>query len=135
MVCVYIIMYNHSNAITIIPGRGLGEKEVHTDTFHHILFGGDLLTAKRARGSQYTRSNSLRGKERLEGLKPVIEDWHAKVCLLGVRYFSACTIQSSIHVLYMTHLAMYDGTYCTVCEPLNHCNNNNNYKRPLVLHS
>lgn len=69
---------------------GLGDKEVHANTFHHVLFGGDLLTAKRARGSQYTRSNSLRGKERLEGLKPVIEDWHAKVCLLGVRYFNEC---------------------------------------------
>ena len=64
---------------------GVGEREVHADTFHHVLFGGgDLLTAKPARGSQYTRNNSLRGRDRLEGLKPVVEDWHAKVCFLGV---------------------------------------------------
>ncbi len=55
---------------------------------HHKLIhsfpGGDQLTAVRARGSKRVRYNSLRGKDRLEGLEPVIEDWHAKVCLLGV---------------------------------------------------
>ena len=77
----YVPSETESSTIDI---EGIGEKEVHADHFHHVLFGGDLLTAKRARGSQHIRSNSLRGKERLEGLKPVIEDWHAKVCLLGV---------------------------------------------------
>lgn len=48
--------------------------------------GGDQLTAARGRGSKRIRSNSTRGKDRLEGLEPIIEDWHAKVCLLGVSY-------------------------------------------------
>lgn len=43
------------------------------------------MTAACARGSQQIRSNSTRGKERLEGLVPVVEDWHAKLCLLEVR--------------------------------------------------
>ena len=74
----------HSETTTVeIPG--IGEKEVHADWFHHILFGGDMLTAKRARGSKYVRSNSARGLERLEGLLPVVEDWHTKVCFIGVR--------------------------------------------------
>ena len=42
------------------------------------------MTTARARGSQRIRSNSERGKDQLEGLQPVVEDWHAKVCLLGV---------------------------------------------------
>ena len=46
--------------------------------------GGDQMTAAQARGSQRVRSNSERGKDRFEGLQPVVEDWHAKVCLLGV---------------------------------------------------
>lgn len=46
--------------------------------------GGDQLTAARVRGSQRVRSNSQRGIHRLEGLVPVIEDWHAKGCLLSV---------------------------------------------------
>lgn len=76
---------------TVIHIPGVGEKEVYGDRFHHILFGGDMLTAKRARGSKHIRSNSLRGKDRLEGLIPVVEDWHAKVCLLGVRYYDAAS--------------------------------------------
>lgn len=40
---------------------GVGEKEVHADKFHHLMFGGDQLNAKRARGSQHVRSNSIRG--------------------------------------------------------------------------
>lgn len=42
------------------------------------------MTASRTRGSQRIRLNAGRGKERLEGLSPVVEDWHAKVCLLEV---------------------------------------------------
>ena len=81
----YVPLETEVDKLTI---PGVGEREVHADTFHHVLFGGDQLTAKRARGSQHVQSNSLRGKDRLEGLKPVVEDWHTKVCLLGV----SCTI-------------------------------------------
>ena len=87
----YVPLETETSTINI---EGVGEKEVHADRFHHVLFGGDLLTAKRARGSQHVRSNSLRGKERLEGMKPVVEDWHAKVCLLGVslHYIYRCVL-------------------------------------------
>lgn len=66
--CYYILVNAHS-----------------LETKHICPFiGGDQMTAARARGSQRIRSNSERGKDRLEGLQPVVEDWHAKVCLLGV---------------------------------------------------
>ena len=42
------------------------------------------MTAARARGSQRIRDNSYTGKSRLEGLQPVVEDFHAKMCFLGV---------------------------------------------------
>ena len=58
--------------------------DIHIDNFHHILFGGDPLTDERVRGSQKVRSNSERGKERLEGLQPVVEDWHSRVALSKV---------------------------------------------------
>ena len=60
------------------------EVEIMLDNFHHILFGGDQLTVERAVGSKRERSNEARGTDRLEGLIPVIGDWHAKVCLLKV---------------------------------------------------
>ena len=70
----------HSEKIEVeIPS--VSKKQVtFADRFHHLLFGGDMLTAKHARGSK----NSARGSDRLEGLLPVVEDWHTKVCLIGV---------------------------------------------------
>ena len=54
---------------------------------HQILFGGDFLTAKRARGAQRVRSNSSHDYDKLKGFLPVSEDWHAKQCFLSVSNF------------------------------------------------
>ena len=45
-----------------------------------------MLTAKRARGAQHIRENSDRKRHRLEGIILIIEDWHAKMCLVGVSH-------------------------------------------------
>ena len=50
---------------------------------NRLLFGGDQLTAARARGAQRIRSNSERPLDRLEGLEGVCEDWHAKATRLA----------------------------------------------------
>ena len=42
------------------------------------------MTASRIRGSEGAVSNSYSGTECLDGLTPVVEDWHAKMCLLEV---------------------------------------------------
>ena len=66
-----------------------GDKiDVTKTDFHTILFGGDQLTSKRARGSQMIRSNSITSTEQITGLLPCTEDWHARLCLLEV---SCCT--------------------------------------------
>ena len=49
------------------------------------VVGGDYLTAARMRGTQRIRGNSETSADRFDGLLPVAEDWHAKVCLLEVR--------------------------------------------------
>lgn len=70
--------------------------EFPVDDFHYIVFGGDQLTAKRAQEAQNICSNSQRGKDHLNGLFPIIEDWHAKVCLLGVsaqRMIISCLVE------------------------------------------
>ena len=51
---------------------------------HHLIFGGDQLTAARARGAKKSRVNSTTLDKRLSGLEPCVEDWHAKVILLQV---------------------------------------------------
>ena len=76
----------HSTLSKVAVAGENEEVDVMNDKFHQILFGGDQLTVARARGCQKIRKNSERGKERLEGLTPVCEDWHSKLCLLGVRW-------------------------------------------------
>ena len=54
-----------------------------------IVFGGDQLTAARARGAMKAMANASTATKRLERFIPVSEDWHAQVALLGViwKYF------------------------------------------------
>lgn len=77
----YVPIHSESQQVEV-PGRQ--PMSVTCDEFHYTLFGGDMLTAARARGSKNIVSNSQRGKDRLEGVIPVVEDWHAKLCLLEV---------------------------------------------------
>ena len=42
----------------------------------------------RVRGSKRVRRNSYTALKRLEGFTPCVEDWHARVCLLGVNYYN-----------------------------------------------
>ncbi len=43
------------------------------------------MTAKRGSRAQAIRNNSEQGKDRLDGLVPVLEDWLTKVCMLGYK--------------------------------------------------
>ena len=60
--------------------------QVTTARVHPILVGGDQLTAARARGAKKAKVNALTPTRRLEGLLPMVEDWHTKVTLLTVGY-------------------------------------------------
>ena len=63
---------------------------VHCAVLHPLLFGGDQLTASRARGSRQIMMNGISPKSHLEGLIPCAEDWHAKVNLLEVAKIYIC---------------------------------------------
>jgi len=58
--------------------------EVDDELFHKIFLGGDQFTVARARGSIAVRLDHQSQRDHLEGLLPVVEDWHAKQCLLKV---------------------------------------------------
>lgn len=73
-----------STKIVNVSGTGVSE-EVPSERLHHLLIGGDQLTAERVRGAQGMRKNSTHAAGRLEGYIPISEDWHAKVCFLQVR--------------------------------------------------
>ena len=59
-------------------------KAIEKCRLHHVLFSGDQLIAARTRGAQIICANSEDGVGSLEGLVPEAEDWHTKICLLGV---------------------------------------------------
>ena len=61
----------------------------YSERIHPLLFGGDQLTAARARGCQELRINSDTNTGRLRGLVPVAEDWHTTVTLLVVSIVSS----------------------------------------------
>ena len=54
---------------------------------YQILLGGDQLTVARIREAVAVRSNHENGKDRLEGIVPVIEDWHARHVFMQVRTY------------------------------------------------
>jgi len=53
--------------------------EFNNTQFFKILFGGDQLTAARICGIQSLQSSEDKATDMLEGLIPVIEDWHARI--------------------------------------------------------
>ena len=64
-------------------------------TMHRILFGGDQLTAARARSARRAKANSDSPLTRLEGLVPCAEDWHARLNLLEI---CTCMLYPSVTI-------------------------------------
>lgn len=58
--------------------------QIEDEDYWSTLFGGDLLSVVRTRGVQRIRSNSDTRKGKLDGLLPVAEDWHEKLCFMEV---------------------------------------------------
>lgn len=52
--------------------------------FFPVLLGGDQLTVARARAAQALRMSHNTPQDRLEGIIPVVEDWHARMTLMRV---------------------------------------------------
>ncbi len=63
-----------------------GESLTYDNTkFFEILFGGDQLTVARASGVEALRVGHETAHDRLDGLVPIMKDWHARGILLKVR--------------------------------------------------
>ena len=75
------------------------------ETLHPLLFGGDQLTAVRARGCQELRINSDTATGRLQGLIPVAEDWHTTLTLLTVSILFG--IQYTLNFIHTKKLPEY----------------------------
>lgn len=79
-------------------------------TTRRVLLGGDQLTVERARSAQAVRSQSETSLQRLEGLHPKVEDWHAivnfyQVCCTCIVLFAASVFCSTLHALISARLS------------------------------
>ena len=66
------------------PGETTHTNVVHTNSFNHILLGGDQLTVARIRGCHKVKGNVHNGRDYCAGIVPVVEDWHTKMCFMKV---------------------------------------------------
>ena len=74
-----------------------------TEILVHTLVGGDQMTTAHARGCIKLQDNSENNFDKLRGLLPEVEDWHAKVCFMQVRIsdpYSLYLVQSIVKILY-----------------------------------
>ena len=78
----YVPIRQLSGSVAVPASSDL--EAIDVELLHKILLGGDQLTVARARGAQSQHENSVHPKGQLNGFIPVVEDWHAKVCLMEV---------------------------------------------------
>ena len=67
-----------------VPISGSTKDTKSVKIVEKVLFGGDQLTEERARNATNGRSDGDSEYERVEGLIPKVEDWHAKRILYQV---------------------------------------------------
>lgn len=80
----YVPFHADTKTLEVLGAEGLEEVQLQVERLHHLLIGGDQVTAERVKGAQTLPKNSTHAVGRLEGFVPVSEDWHAKVCYLQV---------------------------------------------------
>ena len=56
-------------------------------SFFTVLLGGDQLTVARAKGAQAMMASHDRPSDHLEGIIPIVEDWHSRMTLMRVIIF------------------------------------------------
>ena len=84
------IIEHYMTFVPTLPGEGHyklpngSSMRFDATTFFPILFGGDQLTVARMRGTQSLRDTQDKPFDRLEGVHPVVEDWHTRMTFLKV---------------------------------------------------
>ena len=79
-----------------VPGKTgpEGTITIKDKQYAMTLVGGDQLTVARMRGAQRIRGNSENSEERFDGVLPVVEDWHAKMCFMEVMILRLALVDS-----------------------------------------
>ena len=96
----YVPIVNISEEEEVTTDQADGA-EIPCSLIQQVLFGGDQLTAARARGAQGAKVNSFIPSLRLDGIIPCAEDWHTKMNFLGVcqHTYHASVIHVNMHFI------------------------------------
>ena len=77
----YVPSIPFHNSITLHDGS---TRTYDNTQFHNLLVGGDQFTAARARGAITLRLLHSNPVHHLDGITPIVEDWHARMTLVKV---------------------------------------------------
>ena len=84
----YVPVVSSTTQTNVLVDGEVEECTVIDDKFHRLLFGGDQLTAARARGAQRVRSNSERPLHNLRDLNQFVKTGMQKEFYYGyVHYY------------------------------------------------
>ena len=97
----YVPTVTTNEIITLPNGETYSSED---DSMFELLARGDQLTVTRMRSATGIRRSHDKKKDKLNGLIPVIEDWHSRMTLMQVN-FKLCL--DFIQVLVMSALSLY----------------------------
>ncbi len=78
----YIPTKSSQEELTLKDGT---TRTIDRTEFHKVLVGGDQLTVARVRGTVALRATHDNAIEKLSGVLPVVEDWHARLTFMKVK--------------------------------------------------
>lgn len=83
-----LILSHYMKLVPTVPAEGQFPTPNGVLTFDDTCFfsGGDQLTVAWIRGSQALRDTHDKPVDRLEGVIPVVEDWHTRMTLMKLTF-------------------------------------------------
>ena len=95
-----ILQTIHDEYIPVERGTDRLTGEETVEVLEKVFFGGDQLTEERATNARDARSDGDNEFERLEGVIPKVEDWHASRILYQVKNNYCCILAEHITLIF-----------------------------------
>ena len=95
-----ILQTIHDEYIPVERGTDRLTGEETVEVLEKVFFGGDQLTEERATNARDARGDGDNEFERLEGVIPKVEDWHASRILYQVKNSYCCILAEHITFIF-----------------------------------
>ena len=115
-----ILQTIHDEYIPVGRGTDRLTGEETVEVLEKVFFGGDQLTEERATNVRDARSDGDNEFERLQGVIPKVEDWHASRILYQVKKINA-VFTFTTHNFYLLGNCEQSGLYDVVGTRMGSC--------------